>query len=72
MPMSNLLDFLRNLFLKKSEIWANSVWAVILWSIVKNEPLFCFKMILSYISNVTENKRMRLALMFWCFIKLSS
>ena len=72
MLMSNLLDFLRNLFLKKSEIWANSVWAVILWTIVKNEPLFCFKIILSYILNVIANKRRQLELMFWCFIKLSS
>ena len=42
-----------------------------LLSIVKNEPLTCSKMMLSYILNLVENKKMWLTLIFWCFIKLN-
>ena len=42
-----------------------------LLSIVKNEPLTCFKMMLPYILNLIENKKIWLTLIFWCFIKLN-
>ena len=40
-------------------------------SIVKNEPLFCFQMILPYILNFIGNKKMQLTLIFWFLIKLN-
>ena len=42
-----------------------------LLSIVKNGPLTCFKMMLPYILNLIENKKIWLTLIFWCFIKLN-
>ena len=33
-----------------------------------NEPIFCFKMMLPYILNLIENKKMWLTIIFWCFI----
>ena len=32
-----------------------------------NEPIFCFKMMLPYILNLIENKKMWLTIIFWCF-----
>ena len=32
-----------------------------------NESIFCFKMMLPYILNLIENKKIWLTIIFWCF-----